>query len=88
MLKKLLLCLALVVLAKSFCKQTGCTQCTTTLQGGVFVESCEKCSTGYLLDTTLNQCTFDIGLVVGVGLGAVIILIVQITCFCICRAYF
>ena len=88
MLKTLLLGFLLISLATSFCKTAGCNDCSTTLVSQVFTESCLICNTGYILNPSTSKCDFDIGLVTGVSIGAVIIVIVQITCFCICRAYF
>ena len=73
-------------MAETACKRVGCNTCTTSLVNDTYTEQCSQCTSGYLLVS--NACTFDIGLVTGVSIGAVIVTIIQISCFCFCRAYF
>ena len=84
--RQLLVLLLIVSVANAACKGVGCSTCTTSIVSGNYVEVCEQCTTGYLLIS--SACTFDVGLVTGVSIGALIVTIVQISCFCFCRAYF
>ena len=86
MWKQFISILLLLALANSACKLQGCNTCTNSFTGGLYVETCEACNTGFILSS--GACTFDIGLVTGVSLGAIIIVVIQISCFCFCRAYF